>query len=192
MNAAKSSLSPKGRINFSTIRVPSVFHPWPHELAKHLGISWDVIKDIQKRRLQRRYSRPKLGKLRRIGIDEISVAKGHRYLTVVVNLDTGVVFDRCFIRGSLLWLAHLTRLARPRMKHGLNTDCRTIDPCSIRVSSVFHPWLIARGWSCLTRAPRRKAQRRASRFGADRQRKSVSVASSRTPRRTPEECQRRS
>jgi transposase len=61
------------------------------DVAEHLGICWDVIKDIQKRHLQRRYSRPKLGKLRRIGIDEISVAKGHRYLTVVVNLDSGVV-----------------------------------------------------------------------------------------------------
>ena len=61
------------------------------DVAKHLNVSWDVIKDIQKRDLTRRYSRPKLKHLRRIAIDEIAVAKGHRYLTVVLDLDSGAV-----------------------------------------------------------------------------------------------------
>jgi transposase len=37
----------------------------------------------------RRYAKPKLKHLRRIAIDEIAVAKGHRYLTVVLDLDSG-------------------------------------------------------------------------------------------------------
>lgn len=61
------------------------------DVADHLGISWDVIKDIQKRYLQRHFSRPKLGHLRKLAIDEISVAKGHRYLTVVLDWESGVV-----------------------------------------------------------------------------------------------------
>lgn len=61
------------------------------DVAQHLGVSWDVIKDIQKRDLQRRFRKPRLSKLKRIAIDEIAVAKGHRYLTVVLNLDTGAV-----------------------------------------------------------------------------------------------------
>jgi transposase len=61
------------------------------DVAKHLGVSWDVIKDIQKRDLSRRYAKPKLKHLRHIAIDEISVAKGHRYLTVVMDLDSGAV-----------------------------------------------------------------------------------------------------
>jgi transposase len=61
------------------------------DVARHLGISWDVIKDIQKRDLSRRYARPKLKHLRRIAIDEIAVAKGHRYLTVVLDLESGAV-----------------------------------------------------------------------------------------------------
>jgi transposase len=61
------------------------------DVAKHLGVSWDMIKDIQKRDLTRRYSKPKLKHLRRIAIDEISIAKGHRYLTVVLDLDSGAV-----------------------------------------------------------------------------------------------------
>jgi len=61
------------------------------DVATHLGVSWDVIKDLQKRDLLRRYAKPKLKHLRHIAIDEIAVAKGHRYLTVVMDLDTGAV-----------------------------------------------------------------------------------------------------
>ena len=61
------------------------------DTAQHLGVSWDIIKDIQKRYLKQRFSRPKLGKLKQIAIDEISIGKGHRYLTVVLDLNTGAV-----------------------------------------------------------------------------------------------------
>jgi transposase len=59
------------------------------DVARHLGVSWDVVKDIQKRDLSRRYAKPKLKDLRQIAIDEI--AKGHRYVTVVLNLESGAV-----------------------------------------------------------------------------------------------------
>lgn len=61
------------------------------DVALHLGVSWDVIKDIQKRDLSRRYAKPKLKHLRQIAIDEIAVAKGHRYMTVVMDLESGAV-----------------------------------------------------------------------------------------------------
>jgi transposase len=61
------------------------------DVAKHLGVGWDVIKDIQKRDLSRRYAKPKLKHLRHIAIDEIAIAKGHRYLTVVLDLESGAV-----------------------------------------------------------------------------------------------------
>jgi transposase len=61
------------------------------DVARHLGVGWDTIKDIQKRDLSRRYAKPKLKHLRAIAIDEIAVAKGHRYLTVVLDLESGAV-----------------------------------------------------------------------------------------------------
>src|SRR5258707_4717634 len=61
------------------------------DVARHLGVSWDIVKDIQKRDLARRYARPKLKDLRRIAIDEIAVSKRHRYLTAVLDLDSGAV-----------------------------------------------------------------------------------------------------
>jgi len=66
-------------------------HMTIQDVARHLGISWDVIKEIQKRDLTRRFSRPCLKNVKRIAIDEISVLKGHRYMTVVLDMDTGAV-----------------------------------------------------------------------------------------------------
>jgi len=61
------------------------------DVAEHLQVSWDTVKDIQARSLQRRFGKPKLHKLTQIAIDEIAVGKGHHYLTVVLNLLTGAV-----------------------------------------------------------------------------------------------------
>jgi transposase len=61
------------------------------DVAHHLDVGWDLVKDIQKRDLSRRYAKPKLKHLRAIAIDEIAVARGHRYLTVVMDLDSGAV-----------------------------------------------------------------------------------------------------
>ena len=61
------------------------------DVARHLDVGWDMVKDIQKRDLSRRYARPKLKHLRAIAIDEIAVARGHRYLTVVMDLESGAV-----------------------------------------------------------------------------------------------------
>ncbi len=61
------------------------------DVARHLGVSRDVIKDIQKRDLSHRYARPKLKHPKGIAIDEVSVGKGHRYMTVVLDLESGAV-----------------------------------------------------------------------------------------------------
>ena len=60
-------------------------------VSTHLRISWDVIKAIQRRYLERHYSRPVLKNLQLIAIDEISIGKHHRYLTVVLDLETGAI-----------------------------------------------------------------------------------------------------
>lgn len=66
-------------------------HMTIQDVADHLGVSWDTIKNLHKQHLARRFARPKLRKVRQIAIDEISVGKGHRYLTVVLDLESGAV-----------------------------------------------------------------------------------------------------
>lgn len=66
-------------------------HMTIQDVAQHLGVGWDTIKDIQARHLQQRFGKPKLHHLREIAIDEVAVGKGHRYLTLVLNLRSGAV-----------------------------------------------------------------------------------------------------
>ncbi len=61
------------------------------DVAQHMGVSWDVVKDIQKRYLHKKFSKPKLKHLKQIAIDEISVGQNHRYVTVVLDLESGAV-----------------------------------------------------------------------------------------------------
>jgi len=86
------------------------------DVAQHLGISWDVIKEIQKADLQRRFGTPKLKRLRKIAIDEISIGKGHRYLTIVLDLDSGAVVHVGEGKGGDALKDFWARLGRRRAK----------------------------------------------------------------------------
>ena len=66
-------------------------HMTIQDVADHLLLGWDTVTDIQARYLKRRFGKPKLDKLKQIAIDEINIGKGHRYLTVVLNLLSGAV-----------------------------------------------------------------------------------------------------
>jgi transposase len=61
------------------------------DVAAHLCVSEWVVRDIEKRWLGKRFAKPKLRHLKRIAIDEIAVRKGHKYLTIVLDLDRGAV-----------------------------------------------------------------------------------------------------
>ena len=61
------------------------------DVADLLGVSWDVIKEIKKDDLRRRFANPSLKDVCRIAIDEICIGKGHRYVTLVMNLDSGAI-----------------------------------------------------------------------------------------------------
>ena len=61
------------------------------DAVEHLQLGWDTIKEMVSKNLQRRFGKPKLHKLKQIAIDEICIGKGHRYLTIVLNLLTGAV-----------------------------------------------------------------------------------------------------
>ena len=60
------------------------------DVSRHLRLSWDIVKNIQKRYLQKKYARPNLNELERIAIDEIYVGK-RGYLTVVLDVLSGAV-----------------------------------------------------------------------------------------------------
>lgn len=61
------------------------------DVAAHLGVGWDLVKEIQKEYLQKNFAKPKLRSVTLIAIDEIAIGKGHRYVTVVLDLESGAV-----------------------------------------------------------------------------------------------------
>jgi len=62
------------------------------DVSEHTGLHWATVKEIDKKRLKRRLPREiDLKKLRFLGVDEVSVRRGHNYLTTVVDLETGRV-----------------------------------------------------------------------------------------------------
>jgi len=68
-------------------------HMTVSEVARHLGLDWKTVKDIDKYYLERDFGQPDLNGLEILAVDEISIRKGHRYLTVVLDYRSGrVVF----------------------------------------------------------------------------------------------------
>ncbi len=61
------------------------------EVSQHLSIDWKTVKNIDKLYLERDYGQPDLNGLRILAVDEISVRKGHSYLTIVLDYLTGRV-----------------------------------------------------------------------------------------------------
>jgi len=86
------------------------------DVAEHLQVGWDLVKDIQHRYLSRKFRRIKLKHLRRIAIDEIAIGRGHRYLTVVLDLESGAVVFVGDGKGADALKPFWQRLKRSRAK----------------------------------------------------------------------------
>jgi len=85
-------------------------------VARHLDIGWATVKEIQKRHLERHYTRPKLRHLKEIAIDEISIGRGNKFLTVVMDLRSGAVVFVGKGKGSEALLPFWKRLRAAHAK----------------------------------------------------------------------------
>jgi transposase len=61
------------------------------EIAEHLGLDWKTVKEIHKRSLQQKYSHEERGSPRILIVDEISIRKRHRYMTIIADWESGRV-----------------------------------------------------------------------------------------------------
>ena len=85
------------------------------DVSKYLGMSWNTVKDIHARALREKIKRRQIKHLRYLGIDEIAVRKGHRYLTIVVDLESGQVVWVAEGRGRESLEPFIRRLKRARV-----------------------------------------------------------------------------
>ena len=117
-------------------------------IARHLGVGWDLVKEIIKHRLSKRAKRRSWCKVRRIAIDEIAVRKGYTYMTVVLDLDTGEVLytalgkDQKALAGFFARLRHARakRRGTPRFHSRLvRAPCRSRIACHAATGSWTSP-----------------------------------------------------
>jgi transposase len=99
------------------------------DVAAHLGVSWDLVRDIEKTMLKRRFSRPSLKDVTHIAIDEIAVKKGHSYLTVVMDLDSRRIIFVGDGKGGEALLPFWRRLKKNRVK--ITAVCSDMSPAYI-------------------------------------------------------------
>lgn len=86
------------------------------DVATHLEMSWETVKDIVKADLGRRAAQIHWRGLRLIAIDEVSVRKGQDYLTVVLDLETGRVLYVAESRRAEALKPFFDRIRRSRTK----------------------------------------------------------------------------
>ena len=61
------------------------------DVARYLGVSETMIRGIDKKYLQKNFAKPRLRDLEVIAIDEIYVGRKQKFLTIVINWETGAI-----------------------------------------------------------------------------------------------------
>lgn len=82
------------------------------DVANFLHVGWDVVKDIHKAKLQRLYKRMPIHKIKYLGIDEFSLRKGHNYMTIFIDLQTGRIVHAVEGRSEVDIEPFLKKVAR--------------------------------------------------------------------------------
>jgi len=85
-------------------------------VAALTGLSWDTVKDIHKRHLCKKCKSFKLNQVRCIVIDEKYLGKKTKFVTIVLDLDTGRVLHVGQSKGKDTLLVFWKRLKRSKAK----------------------------------------------------------------------------
>jgi transposase len=105
-------------------------------VARHLRVGWDLIKSILKGELERRAKRISWRNVRRIAIDEIAIRKGHHYMTVVLDLDTGRVLFSAEGKDQKCLKPFFCRLRRARAK----LEAIAVDMSPAYLNAIWEYW----------------------------------------------------
>lgn len=83
-------------------------------VASLLGVGWDLVKDLFKGHLERRHRKRTLQEVRYIAVDEFSIHKGHKYMTVVLDLEVGDILHAQEGKGASSLIPFLEKLKHAR------------------------------------------------------------------------------
>jgi len=105
-------------------------------VALFLSVGWDLVKAIFKDHLFLHFQRRKLSKIRYIAVDEFAIWKGHHYMTVVIDLETGAVLRALEWKDAAALIPFLEKLKRKKVK--LKAIAMDMSPAYMQaVQSVF-------------------------------------------------------
>ncbi len=86
------------------------------DVARHLGCSWDLVRQIQEEDLRRHVDKTDLDSLKRLAVDELAIGKGHRYVAIVMDLDSGAVVHVGDGKGAKAVDGFFAKLAKRKVK----------------------------------------------------------------------------
>ena len=86
------------------------------EVVNLTSLSWDTIKDIHKQHLYKKYNSRDLKKLKYLAIDEIYLGKKRKFITIVLDLETGRVIHIGKGKGKDALTGLWRRLMRSKAK----------------------------------------------------------------------------
>jgi transposase len=108
-------------------------------VASLLGVGWDLVKGIFKEELRRRLRKRRLDNVRYIAVDEFSLRKGHRYMTVVMDLDSGQILHVAEGKDAAALIPFLKALRRRKVK--LKAVAMDMSPAYMRAVREIFPEL---------------------------------------------------
>jgi transposase len=86
------------------------------DVAELTGLGWDTVKEIHKRHLRRKYRSFNLKNVRYLAIDEVYLGKKRKYITIVLDLQTGRVIHVGHGKGKDALEGFWRRLKRSKAK----------------------------------------------------------------------------
>jgi len=111
------------------------------EVAQHLQLDWKTVKEIDKQYLEAKYGNPNYDGLRILAVDEISLKKGHNYLTIVLDHETGRVVHVGKGRKAKTLIGFFNRLSSEQKKSIEAVVMDMWDPFIKAVKKNFHKQL---------------------------------------------------
>jgi transposase len=118
------------------------------EVSRHLGLDWKTVKAIDQQFLEDVYGQTDYQGLRLLAVDEVSIRKGHRYLTVVLDYESGRVVwvgkDRRHLEERLNKVINAVLILKDKLKHIWTYRSRTwaekaLEEWSALARAVNHP-----------------------------------------------------
>jgi len=84
------------------------------QAARFLGVGWDLVKDAFKAELKRRHKKRPLKEIRYLAVDEFATHKGHKYMTIALDLETGEILHAQEGKDTAALVGFLEQLKRAK------------------------------------------------------------------------------